>query len=110
MHVTIFRYDVTGGSLVLTYIYLINSTIQHNIIQYNTKLYITIQYKEFTNWDPERSLLDLSKSVSQETWFYDGTAVRVCTTKVDQTWQKAFIVAKFFVFFALPFSLFFQDL
>ena len=25
----------------------------------------TIQYKEFTNWDPEKSLLDLSKSISQ---------------------------------------------
>ena len=34
------------------------NTIQYNKIQYNT-----IQNKEFTNWDPERSLLDLSKSV-----------------------------------------------
>ena len=41
------------------------NTIQYNTIQYNTIQYNAIKYKEFTNWDPERSLLDLSKSVSQ---------------------------------------------
>ena len=43
----------------------------------------------------------------EEAWFYDGTAVHVCSTKVDQTWQKAFVVANFVVFFALPFFLLF---
>ena len=42
------------------------NTIQYNTLQYNTIQYNTTQYKEFTNWDPERSLLDLSKSVSQK--------------------------------------------
>ena len=43
----------------------------------------------------------------EEAWFYDVTAVQVCTTKVDQTWQKAFVEANFVVFFALPFLLLF---
>ena len=57
------RYQVsvyrTIGPLVLSLnIYLFDklyNTIQYNTIQYNTIPNNTIQYKEFTNWDPERS-------------------------------------------------------
>ena len=43
----------------------------------------------------------------EEAWFYDGSAVHVCSTKVNQTWQIAFVVANFVVFFALPYFLLF---
>ena len=43
----------------------------------------------------------------EKAWFYDGSVVDVCRTKVDQTWQRAFVVANFVVFFALPFFLLF---
>ena len=32
----------------------------YNTIQYNTLQFNKIKYNEFTNWDPERSLLDFS--------------------------------------------------
>lgn len=39
----------------------------------------------------------------EKAYFYDGSLVDVCTTKVQEIWQKAFVVACFIVFFALPF-------
>ena len=39
----------------------------------------------------------------EEAFFYDGSIVEVCRTKVTEIWQRAFVVANFVVFFALPF-------
>lgn len=43
----------------------------------------------------------------EEAYFYDGSVVEVCRTKVTEIWQRAFVVANFVVFFALPFFLLF---
>ena len=44
----------------------------------------------------------------EEAHFYDGSLVEVCSTEVREVWQKAFVIANFIVFFALPlFILFF---
>ena len=42
-------------------------------------------------------------STLEEAYFFDGSLVEVCRTKVFEIWQRAFIVANFIVFFALPF-------
>ena len=45
----------------------------------------------------------LVMTVLETAYFYDGSLVQVCRTKVDEVWQRAFVVANFIVFFALPF-------
>ena len=39
----------------------------------------------------------------EQAYFYDGSVVDICTTTVVEIWQKAFVIACFVVFFALPF-------
>ena len=39
----------------------------------------------------------------EDAQFYDGSPIKVCRTKIDETWRRAYILVIAILFFALPF-------